>query len=184
LKQVYGLFAAICLSLLITGCANSLNQATANRYAAACADAELSGRLEVAEKACSRELDNADWGNLGAEQKSQKLYNLARIKRQLSKFSEAEDLLRVSLAIEERLSPPSPVRIGRRLVELAVNCAAQNRWDRGVYYMDRALPFAPELSGQERKYLSLVLTQYARKLREWNQTVLAERYETASAGLQ
>ena len=170
--------------MFAAGCAGSFDHSTPGRYGSACAEAELSGRPDVAEKECSRDMEGAGWNNLGAEQKSQKLYNLARIKERLSKYPEAEDLLRISLSIEERLSPPSPVRIGRRLIALAVNVAAQGRWERGVYYLDRALPLTPELSGQERAYLSRVLSQYAIKLREWKQAPLAERYETAATGLR
>ena len=172
------------MAILTTSCANPLNQATSNRYSATCAEAERNGQLEVAEQACYRALVNVEWGNLGQEQKSQRLYNLARIKRQLSKFSEAEDLLKQSLAIEEKLTPPSDIRIGRRLVELSVNCAAQNKWDEGVKNLDQVLPIAQQFSGQERTFLSLVLTEYGKALRENNKINLAEGYEAASASLK
>jgi len=184
LGRIPGMLVIACLPVLAAGCAGAPNQAVPGKYATACAEAGLSGRLDVAEKACTREMEDAGWNTLGAEQKSQKLYNLARIKEQLSKYPEAEDLLRASLAVEERLSPPSPLRIVRRLIALAVNVAAQQRWERGVYYLDRAIPLAPELPAQERAYLSRVLSQYARKLREWNQVALAERYEAAATALR
>jgi len=184
LGRMLGLLVVACLPVFAAGCAGAPNQAMPGKYSAACAEAGLSGRADVAEKACTREMEDAGWNTLGAEQKSQKLYNLARIKEQLSKYPEAEDLLRASLAIEERLSPPSPVRIARRLIALAVNVAAQGRWERGVYYLDRAVPLARELTGQERAYLSRVLSQYARKLREWNQAALAERYEATASALR
>ncbi len=184
MKNICGAFAVGCVALFLARCANPLNPATSNRYGDSCAEAERSGQLEAAEQACYRALVNVDWGNLGQEQKSQRLYNLARIKRQLSKFSEAEDLLKQSLAIEEKLTPPSEIRIGRRLVELSVNYAAQNRWNEGVQPLDRVLPMAKQFSGQDRAFLSLVFSEYAKALKKDNQVGLAERYETAAVGLK
>lgn len=173
-----------CTALLAVSCANPLNQATSNRYGDACSEAERNGQLDVAEQACYRALMNVDWGNLSPEEKSQRLYNLARIKRRLAKFSEAEDLLKQSLAIEEKLTPPSEIKIGRRLVELSVNYAAQDRWNEGARCLDRVLPMAQSFSGQDRTFTSLVLSQYGKKLRETNQVDLAERYEAASTALK
>jgi hypothetical protein len=69
------------LSAILTACANPLNQATSDRYSESCTQAERNGRLDIAEQACYRALVNVDWGNLGEVEKSQKMYNLARIKR-------------------------------------------------------------------------------------------------------
>jgi hypothetical protein len=91
----------------LAACANPLNQATSDRYSADCASAEKHGNLSVAEEACYRAAVNVDWGKLGPEQKSEKLYNLARIKRQTGRLNEAEALLKESLEIEESLSEPT-----------------------------------------------------------------------------
>ena len=172
------------MALFVFGCAAPLNQATSNRYGDECSQAERSGRLDVAEQACYRALVNVDLGNLGPEQKSQRLYNLARIKRQLAKFSEAEDLLKQSLSIEEKLLPLSDERIGRRLVEQSVNFAAQDRWDEGSQCLDRVIPLGNQFSGQERTFLSLVLSKYGNEFRKKNRIDLAERYESASIKLK
>ena len=108
------------LAIFVASCSNPLNQMTSDRYSQECVEAERNGRLEVAEQACYRALVNVDLGNLGDEQKSQKMYNLARIKRKVGKFDESEKLCKDSLMIEDRLSTSSKERIGRRLAELAL----------------------------------------------------------------
>jgi len=184
LRHIGNVFMAICMALFVASCANPLNQATSDRYGDECSQAESSRRLDIAEQACYRALVNVDSGNLELDQKSQRLYNLARIKRQLAKFAEAEDLLKQSLVIEEKMSPPSNERIGRRLVELSVNLAAQDKWKEGVQYLDRVLPIAQQYSGQERTFLSLVFSNYGKEFRKNNLAELAVRYESASAALR
>lgn len=171
-------------ALALAGCANPINRATSDDYAETCSTAEKNGRLQVAEEACYRALVNVDWGNLGPELKSQRLYNLGRIKRQLAKFSEAEQLFKESLAIEEKLSIPTDSKIGRRLVELSVSLAGQDKWTEGAQFLERALSIAPQFSGQERSYTAEVLKQYGKKLRAMNQTALAERFENTATALR
>jgi hypothetical protein len=169
---------------LLNACANPLNQATSDNYAETCVNAERNHRLEVAEQACYRALVNVDWGNLGPELKSQRLYNLGRIKRQLAKFSEAEQLFKESLSIEEKLSRPSGGQVGRRLVELSISLAAQNKWSEGAQSLDRVLPIADQFSGQERVSAAAVLTQYSKHLRKTNEVALAERFEAKALALR
>lgn len=171
-------------AVLLTGCANPLNRATSDNYADTCAAAEQSGRLQVAEEACYRALVNVDWGNLDPELKSQRLYNLGRIKRQLAKFSEAEQLFRESLAIEEKLSAPSDLKIGRRLVELSVSLAGQEKWVEGAQHLERLLPTANQFKGQERSYAAEVLNQFGRRLKTIGQVALAERFVLTAATLR
>lgn len=98
---MYAIIALI-LTALIASCANPLNLATSNRYDEACSEAETKGRLDVAEQMCYRALVNVDWGNLGPELKSDRLYNFAKIKRKLEKYEEAVSLFQQSLEIEEQ----------------------------------------------------------------------------------
>ena len=160
-------FLTIILALItcsLGGCSNPVNRVTSDNYAEDCSVAERIGRLDVAEEACYRALVNVDWGNLGAELKSQRLYNLGRIKRQLAKFEEAEELFKDSLALEAGLSEPSSAKIGRRNVELAVSLAGQNKWDEGAVYLDLAIPSIPEFSTAERLYVAEVLVEFSREL--------------------
>jgi tetratricopeptide (TPR) repeat protein len=171
-------------SLLIPGCANPINRATSDNYAEICQIAVSRGQLNDAEQACYRALVNVDWGNLGQELKSQRLYNLALIKRRLGKFQEAEDLLNQSLAIEVKLLPLSTVRIGRREVELSVNLAAQGKWTEGSRLLERVLPIAKQFEGQDRTWTSEVLRKYADQLRKTtNQPNLATIFEKKASEL-
>ena len=169
---------------LLSACANPVNRVTSDNYAETCAVAEDNGRLEVAEQACYRALVNVDMGNLGPELKSQRLYNLGRIKRQLAKFSEAESLFKESLQIEEKLSGPSGVKVGRRLVELSVSLAGQDRWSEGAQFLERVLPMADQFSGQPRAYTAEVLMQYSKHLKATNQLPLAKRFEAKASALR
>lgn len=172
----------ICL-LAVTGCANPLNRATSDNYSETCTIAEQNGRLDVAEEACYRALVNVDLGNLGLEMKSQKLYNLARIKRRLSKFSEAEALLKESLDIESKLDPVSEHRLGRRYVEMSVNLAGQDKWTEGVEYLDRVLDTTGRFSSQEISFTKLVLSKYAEHMRQAGDIDIANKYESVASTL-
>ncbi len=176
---------AILISLFfLAACANPINRATSDNYAETCSVAESNGRLDVAEEACYRALVNVDWGNLGPELKSQKLYNFARIKRRLSKFSEAEALLKESLQIEEKLAAPSRLRIGRRLVELSTNLAGENKWAEGAPFLDRASTMTDQFSQQERAFMAEILALYGKHLRSVNEIALADRFEAKAAALR
>lgn len=171
-------------ALILVGCANPINRVTSDNYAETCAVAEQNGRFQIAEEACYRALVNVDWGNLGPELKSQRLYNLGRIKLQLAKFSEAEQLFKESLAVEEKLSNSTDQKIGRRLVVLSVSLAGQDKWGEGAKYLERALPIVPRFSGKERSNSAEVLKQYGKHFRSENQTALAERFENAESTLR
>jgi hypothetical protein len=177
------LFATFSVFLL-GGCANPLNRITSDRYAETCSIAEGNRNLSVAEEACYRALVNVDIGNLGPELKSQKLYNLGRVKRQSAKFWEAEQLFKESLSIEEKLSGPTDPKIGRRLVELSVSLAAQNKWSEGAQFLDRAFPTAEFFSGSERAYFAEILGMYAEQFRKENQLQLAERFESKAKSMK
>jgi len=151
-------------ALFVSACANPLNQATSDRYSQACVEAEQSRQLEVAEQACYRALVNVDWGNLDEAQKSQKMYDLARIKRHLKKSDEAEKLFKDALAIEEKLTPPSNQRIGRRLAELAIIYGERKRFEEGVTYVERLLPLADLYQGSEKKTVAAVFYVYSQKI--------------------
>ncbi len=111
------------------------------------------------------------------ELKSQRLYNLGRIKRQLGKFEEAEKLFRNSLSVEANLSDPSNLRIGRRNVELAVSLAGQNKWNEGVKYLDLAIPSIPGFSETERLYVIEVLVEFSKELEVLGQGHMAHHFK-------
>jgi hypothetical protein len=165
------------------GCANPLNQATSNRYGDACAEAEDNNRLDIAEQACYRSLVNVDWGNLGDQQKSQRMYNLARIKRKLHKFEEAERLYKDSLAIEEQQTIKSNENIGRRLAELAILYQQRGTMNDGVAYVERLYPLADIFKGSERKTVAAIYYFYSQELNKQKIIDEAEKLSRKSSAM-
>lgn len=160
-------FPTIPLAIVVSftaGCMNPLNQATSDRYAQSCAEAERNGQRIVAEQACYRALVNVDWGHLGEHEKSKKMYNLARIKRQLEKYDEAEQLLRGSMELEEKQTPASKERIGRRLAEMAMVYGEQQRYLEGLPYVERLIPLADIYQGNEKRTVALIFYVYSQEL--------------------
>jgi hypothetical protein len=151
-------------ALFLTSCANPLNQVTSDRYGAACGEAENNNRLDVAEQACYRALVNVDWGNLGDFQRSQRMYNLARIKRKLHKFEEAEPLYIESLAIEEKLPQRSNENIGRRLAELAILYDQIRQHGKGLPYVQRLYPLADIYQATEKRTVAAIFYVYSVEL--------------------
>ena len=178
------LLLAFPIIVALASCANPLNDATAARYSAQCGAAESANNLALAEEACYRAVKNADWGNLSPDLKSQHLYNFARVKRRLAKFSEAEKLLNESLGIEEPLSGASSVKVGRRLVELSVNLAAQDKWSEGEVSIMRVVPIAPNFAGAERSYTREVFLNYAATLQERGSNSASSSLKAAAAALK
>ena len=152
--------------LLIGGCANPLNRVTYDRYWKQGDDAERAGQLGVAEQAYYRALMNVDMGNLGPRLKAQALYNLGCVKRRVGKYTEAEDLLRQSLALDEKLLSPDDLDTDRCLVELSVTLAAQEKWDEGSRYLERVFPHAGRFSGHEREFMGEAFKHFAAELRK------------------
>jgi hypothetical protein len=160
-----------------------LNRVTSDRYADECSSAEQHSQLALAEEACYRAVKNVDWGDLGPELKSQRLYNLARIKRQVAKFTEAESILKESIAIEETVSGKDSLKVARRLVELSVDLAAQNKWNEGAEYLTRVIPLGRGFTGQERSFTKMSYLDYGKKLKALGQVEDASRLEMAASAL-
>lgn len=171
--------------VLLAGClGNPINKVTSDNYTKTCSVAEKRGDLEVAEEACYRALVNTNWGNLGEELKSEKLYNLALIKRRLGKFSEAESLLKESLRIEESISSVINIKTGRRLVELSVNLAAQNKWEEGSVLLEKVMPISSQYSGREKDFIILVLNKYGQQFNKMGDTEKADMYISKANEIQ
>ncbi len=157
-RVIFVLFLALSLS----GCYNPLNRATADRYGQTCREAQATGQLAVAEEACRRALINVRIGHLGDEAESQELYNLGRVKRQIGKYEEAEELHKESLKIQESLSPPDQAKIGRRLAEIAIAIGEQGRVKDAWPFLVRLIPIADLYSGQERFVVKGLFEFYAK----------------------
>ena len=142
------------------------------------------GNLEAAEALCTRALGGADGAGLAPDVRSGRLYQLGRIKRQLSKYTEGEDLLRQSLAIEEGLSGPDSTAVGLRLLELSLVLAGQERWEEGARLLERALLLTDRFTDKERASMAKVLKYYAGQLEKTGQTGLVSRFRIAAAELE
>lgn len=177
------LLLVLIVSFQVVACANPLNFATSNRYSDACTEAERNGRLDVAEQMCYRALVNVDWGNLGPELKSDKLYNLAKIKRKLEKYDEAISLFQQSLEIEETLSGKTSAKTGRRIAELALIYAEQKRYENGIPLVQRLSSIAEQYGGSERVTVGFIHYHYSEWLRKNNQVALADSFAQKAANL-
>jgi len=153
------------LVTLVVGCANPLNKVTSDNYASTCSQALDAGRLEVAEEACYRATVNVDWGNLGNELKSERLYNLARIKRRVGKLEEAEKYFIETIKIEDTIFPARDIRIGRRLAELSAIYYEQERYQEASSYLEKLIPISGLYSGTEKEFLANLFHFYSIKLK-------------------
>lgn len=176
IKYLVSLFSIF----IISGCANPLNQVTSDNYAKTCSDAEEAGRWDIAEEACYRAAVNVEWGNLGDELKSERLYNLARIKRRVGKLDEAEKYFIETLEIEESLSPKREDRIGRRLAELSAIYYEQKKYEQAYPYLEKLLPLSNLYSGREKEFLANLYHYYAIELEG---TEIAEKLQLTSMQL-
>jgi hypothetical protein len=168
---------------LLVSCANPLNRATSDRYARQCSDAYREGLLDVAEEACYRAAVNVNLGNLGPELKSERLYNLALIKRELKKLNEADELLTESLKVEDTLSGPSSEKIGRRLAELAAVKYQKAQYAEGFSLMERLAPMTGLYSGKDRMFLAALFQCYTIQAEQTQRAELAGRLKTVSSNL-
>lgn len=156
---------SISVIILVSGCANPLNQITSDNYAETCSQAEDAGRLDVAEDACYRAAVNVEWGNLGDELKSERMYNLARIKRRVGKLDEAEKYFKETIEIEQGISPKRNTRIGRRLAELSAIYYEQKKFQEASPYLEQLLPLSNLYSGKEKEFLANLFHYYSIELR-------------------
>jgi hypothetical protein len=173
----------VLLLAVLSACANPFNRATSDRYALDCSAAEQKGNLQSAEQLCYSAIVNVDWVSLGSELKSQRLYNLGRIKRQLAKFSEAEPLMKESLELEDKLSGPYNEKVGRRLAELSAILAGQDKWGEGIPIVERLIPFSGSFSGSERAFVAQTFQQYAAHARQSGKAELASTLEAVTKAL-
>ena len=163
--------------LILSGCANPLNRVTYDRYWKQGGDAERAGQLGIAEQAYYRALVNVDMGNLGPLLKAQALYNLGCVKRRIGKHSEAEDLLKQSLALDEKLLSADDLDTDRCRIELSVALAAQDKWGDGSRYLERVLPHASRFSGHERAFMLEAFKHFAAALRKTGQEDRARLFD-------
>ncbi len=157
---VFFLFTAL------TGCANQLNRATSDRYSQTCSDAERAGNMQVAAEACYRAYVNVEWGNLGPDIKSEKLYNFGRVLRKSGRYADAKEALMRSLAEEEKLSGKNSIKSGRRMAELSATYLELNQFEDGAKYLDAVLPIAAQYTKNEKQFIATLLYFYGKNMKD------------------
>ena len=172
----------VILSLLSGACATQ-SQRSAD-YAKICIDAEARGAIHLAEENCERAWHEFNNNDLKANVQSQRLYDLARIKRQLNKFIDAEQYIRQSLAIEQRVSGENSSDYGLRLVELSLAIAGQGDYSKAAITVEPVLNVVDQFSALDKKRTINVLKHFASRLRNTDQQQLATRFTAKVIELQ
>lgn len=149
-----------------------------------CEEAERNGFLEAAEILCQRALNEVKDSQAKQKILPERLYNLGRIKRQLSKFAEAELLIREALPVEETVSGRASPVSGQLLVELSLALAGQAKWVEGAAFLEPVLQIADRLPERERLAAANALKHYASRLRDTDQAELASRFELKATELR
>ena len=171
----------IVLLVMSGGCTSTLSRM--NAEARTCEEAVRIGALDIAEETCQRALGEDDKDILTSAVRSQRLYNLARIKRQLNKYPEAGELLGESLTMEETLSGADSPGVTRRLMEMSLVLAGKGQWQQGAQVLERALPLAHQLTDDERASLGNIIRHYTTWLKYNGQNAQAARLEAAAVQL-
>jgi tetratricopeptide (TPR) repeat protein len=172
----------IVLAGLVSACDNTNNQLDAE--ARICQRALEIGELELAEEACQRALGDAGDNALAPEVRSARLYKLASIKRQLTKYAEAAELLSQSLAIEQTLSGSDSPQVASRRLEMSLILAGQGQWQEGAQLLEKIVPIAGQLNEKEQASLANILRHYTAQLQKRQQTEQALRLQAAAASLE
>ncbi len=155
---------AVIISVFLAGCANPLNRVTSDRYSKICSESEREGNMSVAAEACYRAYINVEWGNLGPEQRSEKLYNFGRVIRRAGRYEHAKEALVRALVEEEKLSGKASKKTGRRLAELAATYYKLENLNEGTILVDRLIPLSSMYTESEKKFIAALLLDYALKI--------------------
>lgn len=154
------------------------------RDAIVCERALEIGELELAEETCQHALGNADDNVLTPQVRSERLYRLASIKRQLAKYTEAAELLSQSLVLEQTLSGSDSPQMASRRLEMSLILAGQGKWQDGASLLEQIVPVASRLNETEQSTLVNVLRHYAVQLQKIQQTEQALRLRAAATSLK
>ncbi len=122
--------------------------------------------MQVAAEACYRAYVNVEWGNLGPDTKSEKLYNFGRVLRKSGRYTDAKEALMRSLAEEEKLSGKNSIKSGRRMAELSATYLELNQFEDGSKYLDAVLPIAAQYTKNEKQFIATLLYFYGKNLKD------------------
>jgi hypothetical protein len=170
----------VLLTLLLLGGCNTAKDEF-DRWLKYCTVAEDNGILESAQQGCQTALTIAEKEGYPPAEISALLYRLGRIERQRNEFTEAETLMRRSLAIEEQTG--DQVAVALRLIELSLSLAGQERWADGAQLLERASPLVGNLAGKDRKAAAGAFRGFGIRLGALGETALAERFQAKAREL-
>ncbi|NOT66322.1 MAG: tetratricopeptide repeat protein [Methylotenera sp.] len=149
-------------ALLISGCANPINQRTANNYFIEGESAMQQGNLPHAREMFSRALINARIGHLGPEAEGQVLAKLGRVYGNMCQPDDAEKAFSESISQYSKAYGENSTRLFPLKLELAQHAYDVGRYEKAVTYFDQAFPFGAEMFEQaDPAGYSAVMKDYA-----------------------
>ena len=146
-----------------------------------CTLAENNGLLESAVRGCEAALVVAEKEGYAPDVISNLLYRLGRMARQRNQFTEAEELMRRSLAIVQQSGEQTAVAV--RLIDLSLSLAGQGHWADGAQLLDRASLLSGDLAGRDRKAAAGAFRLFSVRLHNLGETTLAEDFQATSQEL-
>jgi tetratricopeptide (TPR) repeat protein len=162
-------------ALLISGCANPINQRTANNYFIEGESAMQQGNLPHAREMFSRALINARIGHLGPEAEGQVLAKLGRVYGNMCQPDDAEKAFSESISKYSKAYGENSTRLFPLKLELAQHTYDVGRYEKAVTYFDQAFPFGAEILEQvDPAGYAAVMKDYADALSKTGKTEQAK----------
>lgn len=177
------LITALALACALLGgtAAAAAPENQSDRFFRECRAAWADNNIGLADELCYKSLTHPDVNAITTDAKSQRLYNYAQLKRMLGNWDGAEELLRESLTIEEKRAGQTPdLPLARRLAELSIALAAQNKWAEGVQTIERLMPMADRFQGGERAAVAELFRNYVPQAAAAGRQELARQLEQYS----
>lgn len=163
-------WGSLCLALQVGGCATLGDYEPLNSYILLGLHEYRQGNIFAAEQAFEQALRSSGGGCDSDYCLSRASVNLAKVKQDLCKYKEAEQLLNQSLETGERVFEPEDTHIGQRLFMLGNLYYLQDRFAETTVVMKMGVQIY-EKNGLEQfdvAFIAHTLAQYADALRKTN----------------
>jgi len=163
------------IAALLVGCANPINEHTAQRYYAAGEEALRNGNLGAARENFRRALINVQVGNLGPAYESQAAAKLARVEGNLCEYDEADRTFQYALNAKIKITGEnSPATFPLR-IELAQLAFDTDHFEKAVAYFESAFAIGgATLEAHDPQDYAAMLDDYATALASTNNASQAE----------
>ncbi|WP_040570674.1 hypothetical protein [Methyloversatilis thermotolerans] len=157
-----GIVQGVGLALLLLTAGAHAGEGESDRFFRECRAAWANNQIGSADELCYKSLTASDFKEVPAESRSLRIYNYAQLKRMIGNWEAAEELLLESLALEDVRIAGKPLDLpyARRLAELSIAYAAQDKWPEGLKTLERLLPVADQFQGRERSAVSEIFRNY------------------------